>query len=233
LSAIEDIQVSDLDVFRNSESEVSAIEKKVAELATKVDSLSGNVEALSTDVSTLSGNVEVLSTDVSTLSSRVDVLSTDVSTLNSDLQDLSTTVDEKLFVKDYVDPELSANTYKQLSVIHVKESVFDKNVMTGKCPPNVLQIVDSGCMNAEGQVLSNLMMPEDGEDFKRISVGATKRYVDEKDVALCAAISAISSDSPMIGELSAAIKHKVFVVDPEAAEEHKAHYTDLSVIKLT
>ena len=97
------------------------------------------------------------------------------------LFDLSVDLSNKIYIEDRVDETISGTT--DLSIIKLGKDEFDEGVALGTMPfsGNIMYVVDSDYIDAYGEQLCNLTMPEDSVP----TVATNKHYVD----SLCASLS--------------------------------------------
>lgn len=97
------------------------------------------------------------------------------------LFDLSVDLSNKIYIEDRVDSSISGTT--DLSIIKLSKDEFDEGVALGTMPlsGNIMYVVDSDYIDAYGEQLCNLTMPEDSIP----TVATNKHYVD----SLCASLS--------------------------------------------
>lgn len=89
---------------------------------------------------------------------------------------ISTEVHEKIWIKNPTgDATLSAGAYSNLSVIKLPKEEYEQKVIDGTLNESCLYVVSSDYIDAYGEPLCNLTMPEGYE-----GVAVTKPYVDEK-----------------------------------------------------
>lgn len=97
------------------------------------------------------------------------------------LFNLSVDLSNKIYIEDRVDETISGTT--DLSIIKLGKDEFDEGVALGTMPfsGNIMYVVDSDYIDAYGEQLCNLTMPEDSVP----TVATNKHYVD----SLCASLS--------------------------------------------
>lgn len=97
------------------------------------------------------------------------------------LFDLSTALSNKIFIDDRVDR--TVNGTSDLSIVKIAKDDYDNGVALGTAPfgGNIMYVVDSDYIDAYGEQLCNLTMPEDSV----ATVATNKHYVD----SICADIS--------------------------------------------
>ena len=89
---------------------------------------------------------------------------------------ISTEVHEKIWIKNPTgDETLSEGAYSDLSVIKLPKEEYEQKVIDGTLNESCLYVVSSDYIDAYGEPLCNLTMPEGYE-----GVAVTKPYVDEK-----------------------------------------------------
>ena len=96
------------------------------------------------------------------------------------LFDLSVDLSNKIYIEDRVDETISGTT--DLSIIKLGKDEFDEGVALGTMPlsGNIMYIVDSDYIDAYGEQLCNLTMPEDSVP----TVATNKHYVDSLSASL-------------------------------------------------
>ena len=97
------------------------------------------------------------------------------------LFNLSVDLSNKIYIEDRVDSSISGTT--DLSIIKLSKDEFDEDIALGTMPlsGNIMYVVDSDYIDAYGEQLCNLTMPEDSIP----TVATNKHYVD----SLCASLS--------------------------------------------
>ena len=89
---------------------------------------------------------------------------------------LSNAIDHKVYIKNPTgDATLSEGAYSDLSVIKLPKEEYEQKVIDGTLNESCLYVVSSDYIDAYGEPLCNLTMPEGYE-----GVAVTKPYVDEK-----------------------------------------------------
>lgn len=154
-------------------------------------SVTGSTElsgTLSVDSSLTVANVLTATKSTKTL----DVVNLSASTISADwtavkhttgysLFDLSAALSNKIFIDDRVDNLVNGTA--DLSIIKIAKDDYDSNVALGTMPfsGNIMYVVDADYIDAYGEQLCNLTMPEDSV----ATVATNKHYVD----SICADIS--------------------------------------------
>ena len=109
------------------------------------------------------------------------------------LADLSTALSNKIYIEDRVDESKSALCgTSDLSILKMKKEDFDALVATNldTMSSNILYVVDSDYIDAYGEQLCNLTMPEDNIP----TVATNKHYVDSLCSNLSTDISVLSNN---------------------------------------
>ncbi len=122
--------------------------------------------AIDDEVTTRKAEVEFLS----------DAIDTEVETRTAADTFLSGAIDRKVYIKNPTgDESLSAGVNSDLSVIKLPKEEYEQMVIDGTLNESCLYVVSSDYIDAYGEPLCNLTMPEGYE-----GVAVTKPYVDEK-----------------------------------------------------
>ena len=140
--------------------------------------------AIDTEVTTRTAEVGFLSgaidDEVTTRTAEVGFLSgaidDEVTTRGEADTFLSNAIDHKVYIKNPTgDATLSEGAYSDLSVIKLPKEEYEQKVIDGTLNESCLYVVSSDYIDAYGEPLCNLTMPEGYE-----GVAVTKPYVDEK-----------------------------------------------------
>ena len=158
-----------------------------------VDLLSSDVTVIKAGVSKIDLDTEIflrtaadtflsnaIDTEVTTRTAADTFLSnaidTEVTTRTAEVGFLSGAIDHKVYIKNPTgDATLSGGAYSDLSVIKLPKEEYEQKVIDGTLNESCLYVVSSDYIDAYGEPLCNLTMPEGYE-----GVAVTKPYVDEK-----------------------------------------------------
>lgn len=107
--------------------------------------------------------------------------------VSTELNTLSSDTAKKIWIKDPVDENAPNGCYADLSVVKITNDEFKNMAVHDILQTSVLYIVSSDYIDAYGQQLCNLTMP----DYE--GVAATKPYVDEKTDSVQAEVGSLLS----------------------------------------
>ena len=172
------------------------------------NNLTGDINTISIQLSTelttlISGVSSTISTELTTLISGV---SSTISTeLTTDICSISTDLSNAISSKIFTGTELCGGNYTDLSVIKITKEEYDQKVVdaaaTGiNLSDNVIYIVSSDYIDAYGQLISNLVMTDDGTP----SEATNKHYVDNLSIHLSEDVS------ELIGQVSVQLSTQLY-----------------------